>query len=125
MEGGDVPAGLFLASGGTIRKMAARGDSIPGGGKLSFIGLSYSFNRSGIVAFEAAIVGAEASAGIFVAQRGKVTPVVRVGDPTPLGGRFKDLSAPEIGPDGTVAFGGGVEGGKAAAGLFLAVPAGE
>ena len=51
-----------------------------------------------------------------------VTSVVRVGDPTPLGGRFTNLTAPEVGPDGTVAFAGGIEGGQAASGLFLAVP---
>ncbi len=122
LEGGEVPAGLFLASGGTIKKMAARGDPLPGGGRLSFIGLSYSFNGSGMAAFEAAITGVEASTGIFLAQDGTVTPVVRVGDPTPLGGRFTNLTAPEVGPDGTVAFAGGIKGGQAASGLFLAVP---
>lgn len=125
LEGAKVPAGLFLASGGVTKKVAARGDPLPDGGRLSFIGLSYSFNRSGIVAFEAAITGVEASAGIFLAQEGRVTPIVRVGDPTPLGGRFANLTAPEVGPDGTVAFAGGVEGGQAASGLFLAVPSGK
>ena len=122
LEGGEVPAGLFLSSNGVIKKMAARGDPLPGGGRLSFIGLSYSFNGSGMAAFEAAITGVEASTGIFLAQDGTVTPVVRVGDPTPLGGRFTNLTAPEVGPDGTVAFAGGIEGGQAASGLFLAVP---
>ncbi len=122
LEGAEVPAGLFLASAGVIKKMAARGDSLPGGGRLSFIGLSYSFNGNGIAAFEAAITGINASAGIFLAQNGRVIPVVRVGDPTPLGGRFSNLTAPQLGPDGTVAFAGGVEGGQAASGLFLAVP---
>ncbi len=122
LEGGEVPAGLFLSSNGVIKKMAARGDPLPGGGRLSFIGLSYSFNGSGMAAFEAAITGVEASTGIFLAQDGTVTPVVRVGDPTPLGGRFTNLTAPEVGPDGTVAFAGGIEGGQATSGLFLAVP---
>jgi hypothetical protein len=122
LEGSPVPAGLFLASGGTITKVTARGDPLPGGGRLSFIGLSYSFNRSGVTAFEAAVVGAAATNGIFVADKAKVTPVVLAGDPTPLGGRFTDLSAPEIGPDGSVVFAAGVEGGQAASGLFVAVP---
>ena len=122
LEGGEVPAGLFLSSNGVIKKVAARGDPLPGGGRLSFIGLSYSFNGSGMAAFEAAITGVEASTGIFLAQDGTVTPVVRVGDPTPLGGRFTNLTAPEVGPDGAVAFAGGIEGGQAASGLFLAVP---
>lgn len=122
LEGAEVPAGLFLAADGAITKMAVRGDPLSGGGRLSFIGLSYSFNHKGIVAFEAAISDGEASAGIFLARKGKVTPVVRVGDGTPLGGRFISLTAPKIGPDGTVVFAGGVEGGQAASGLFLAVP---
>lgn len=122
LEGAKVPAGLFLVSDGVIKKVAARGDPLPGGGQLSFIGLTYSFNRSGIAAFEAAITGVEASAGIFLAQGGMVTSVVRVGDPTPLGGRFTNVSAPEVGPDGTLAFAGGVDGGQAASGLFLAIP---
>jgi hypothetical protein len=65
------------------------------------------------------------SGGIFLAQDGMATPVVRVGDPTPLGGHYTDLTAPEVGPDGTVAFAGGVEGGQASSGLFLAVPTGK
>jgi hypothetical protein len=122
LKGGEVPAGLFLASDGVIKKVAARGDPLPGGGHLSFIGLTYSFNKSGIAAFEAAITGGEASAGIFLARDGMATPVVRVGDPTPLGGHYTDLTAPEVGPDGSVAFAGGIDGGQAASGLFLAVP---
>ncbi|MFQ5803094.1 MAG: choice-of-anchor tandem repeat NxxGxxAF-containing protein [Candidatus Methylomirabilales bacterium] len=125
LEGAKVPAALFLSSHGIIKKMAARGDPLPGGGRLSFIGLSYSFNGSGMAAFEAAISGVEASEGIFLAQDGTVTPVVRVGNPTPLGGRFTNLTAPEVGPDGTVAFAGGIEGGHAPSGLFLAVPTGK
>ncbi len=122
LEGAKVPAGLFLSSNGAITRLAARGDPLPGGGRLSFIGLSYSFNHSGIAAFQASIAEGEASAGIFLAQKGKVTPVVRVGDSTPLGGRFTNVSSPEVGPDGTVAFAGSVEGGQAASGLFLALP---
>jgi hypothetical protein len=125
LEGAKAPAGLFLSSNGAITKLAARGDPLPGGGRLSFIGLTYSFNRSGIAAFEAAITGAGVSGGIFLAQDGMATPVVRVGDPTPLGGHYTDLTAPEVGPDGTVAFAGGVEGGQASSGLFLAVPTGK
>lgn len=122
LEGAEVPAGLFLASGGAITKMAARGDQLSGGGRLSFIGLNYSFSKRGVAAFEAAITGTSASAGIFLTQNGTVMPVVRVGDPTPLGGRFTNLTAPQIGPDGSVAFAGGVVGGEASSGLFLAAP---
>ncbi|MFQ5658176.1 MAG: choice-of-anchor tandem repeat NxxGxxAF-containing protein, partial [Candidatus Methylomirabilales bacterium] len=122
LEGARVPAGLFLASNGTIDKVAARGEPIPGGGRLSFIGLSYSFNRSGVVAFQAAITGGKSSAAIFVARKGSVTPIVRVGDPTPVGGHFTSLIAPEIGPDGTVVFAADVRGGQAATGIFVAVP---
>jgi hypothetical protein len=122
LEGAKAPAGLFLSLNGAITKLAARGDPLPGGGRLSFIALNYSFNQSGMAAFEATITGVEASAGIFLAQRGTVTPVIRVGDPTPLGGHYTDLTAPEVGPDGSVAFAGSVKGGQAASGLFLAVP---
>ncbi len=122
LEGTEIPAGLFLASGEAIQKVAARGDPLPGGGQLSFIGLNYSFNGRGIAAFEAEITGMDTSHGIFLAQNGAVTPLVRVGDPTPVGGRFTNLTTPQVGPDGTVAFAGDVEGGQAASGLFLAVP---
>ncbi len=125
LEGAQVPSGLFLASEGTIEKVAARGDPAPGGGQLSYIGLSYSFNRRGLVAFQAGITGAGASAGIFLAGKGAVTTVVRIGDPTPVGGRFSGLSGPEISPNGTVVFAGEVQGGRAASGLFLAIPTGR
>ena len=78
-----------------------------------------------MVAFEAGITGAGASTGIFLAENGAVTTVVRVGDPTPVGGRFTDLTSPEVGPDGTVVFAGGVSGGQATSGLFLAIPTGK
>ncbi|MFQ5541552.1 MAG: choice-of-anchor tandem repeat NxxGxxAF-containing protein [Candidatus Binatia bacterium] len=122
LEGAQVPSGLFLVSQGTVEKVVARGDPAPGGGRLSFIGLSYSFNGRKMVAFEAGITDTGASAGIFLAEKGVVTTVVRVGDPTPVRGHFNSLSAPEVSPDGTVAFAGEVEGGRAASGLFLAIP---
>ncbi|MFQ5881851.1 MAG: choice-of-anchor tandem repeat NxxGxxAF-containing protein [Candidatus Methylomirabilales bacterium] len=125
LEGAKVPAGLFLASAGGIEKLVARGDPAPGGGRFSFIGLSYSFNRSGMVAFQAGITEGEASAGIFLAEKGRVTSVVRVGDPTPLGGRFTDLTGPEVGHNGTVAFAAGIDRGQSSSGLFLAVPTGR
>ena len=121
-----IPSGLFLASEGTIEKLVARGDPVPGGGRLSFIGLTYSFdNQHKMVAFEAGIIDSGASAGIFLAENGAMSTVVRVGDPTPVGGRFTDLTSPEVGPDGTVVFAGGVSGGQATSGLFLAIPTGK
>ena len=125
LEGAQVLSGLFLASQGAIEKVAARGDPAPGGGQLSYIGLSYSFNRRGLVAFQAGITGAGASAGIFLAEKGAVTAVVRVGDPTPVGGRFSGLSGPEISLNGTVVFAGEVQGGRVTSGLFLAIPTGR
>lgn len=122
LDGAQLPSGLFLASQGTIEKVAARGDPAPGGGRLSYIGLSYSFNRRGLVAFQAGLTDAVASAGIFLAEKGAVTAVVRVGDPTPVGGRFSGLSGPEISPNGPVVFAGEVQGGRVSSGLFLAIP---
>ena len=121
-----IDSGLFLASEGTIEKLVARGDPVPGGGRLSFIGLTYSFdNQHKMVAFEAGIIDSGASAGIFLAENGAMSTVVRVGDPTPVGGRFTDLTSPEVGPDGTVVFAGDVQGGQATSGLFLAIPTGR
>ncbi|MFQ5903812.1 MAG: choice-of-anchor tandem repeat NxxGxxAF-containing protein [Candidatus Binatia bacterium] len=121
LEGARVPSGLFLVSQGSIEKVAARGDPAPGGGRLSYIGLSYSLEGR-VVAFQARITDGAAGAGIFLSEKEALTAVVRVGDPTPVGGRFSGLSGPEMSPNGTVAFAGEVQGGRAASGLFLAIP---
>lgn len=125
LEGAARPAGLFLASRGTVQKIVARGDPAPRGGRFSYISFPCSFSGSGAVAFRAKLVEDRVSAGIFLAHKGVITPVARVGDPTPIGGRFADLSAPKIDSDGTVLFAAEVVQGQAESGLFLALPAGK
>jgi hypothetical protein len=122
LEGAARPAGLFLASQGTIQKIVARGDQAPRGGRFSYISFPYSFSRSGAVAFRAKLVEDKVSAGIFLAHKGVITPVARVGDPTPVGGRFADLAAPKINEEGAVVFAAEIAQGQAESGLFLALP---
>lgn len=122
LRAAEAPSGLFRASNGTIEKVVARGEPTPSGGRFSFIGLSYSSDGHGALAFHAKIANADVDAGIFLTADGSLTDVVLVGDATPLGGRFKTLSSPLAGPQGTVAFAGQVKGGRAPSGLFLAVP---
>jgi hypothetical protein len=63
--------GIFLADSGTITKIAAVGDAIPGGGTLADLAAdpSPALNAAGHVAFDAQITGGRATEGIFPPAR--------------------------------------------------------
>src|SRR5437867_11345068 len=93
---GRAGEGFFLASGTRITRVVADGDPVPGGGVFSGFGRHPipALNNSGELAFAAAISGARAVEGIFVAspRRARV-------------GALAGATAPGI-PSGTLAGGG-------------------
>jgi hypothetical protein len=63
--------GIFLAEAGHVTKVAAFGDSVPGGGTLAEFGAHPlpSLNIVGHVAFGAQIAGGRATEGVFLAGK--------------------------------------------------------
>jgi hypothetical protein len=92
--------GIFLTRGGHITKVAAVGDSVPGGGVLIQFAKHPmpSLNDSGTVTFGAAVSLAQASEGIFMAKDGKLTAIAVVGGDAPgvVGGTFAELDTPSM-----------------------------
>ena len=99
--------GIFVAGGGHIVKLAAVGDSLPDGGRLSEFARHPvpSLNDSGSVAFGAAITAAHAGEGVFVATDpeakaagGGLRAIAIAGSDAPglIGGTFVEFDAPAL-----------------------------
>lgn len=92
--------GIFLARGGHLTKVAAVGDSVPGGGILTQFAQHPipSLNDSGTVTFGAAVSLAQASEGIFMAKDGKLTAIAVIGGDAPgvVNGTFAQLDTPSM-----------------------------
>jgi hypothetical protein len=105
---GRASEGLFLSSGTQIVKLAADGDPAPGGGVFSGFGRHPvpALNDAGELAFAAAIAGARAVEGIFVASRRGTRAVALAGGAAPdiPSGTLASVDAPAINDRGEVAF---------------------
>ncbi|MBI4604225.1 MAG: hypothetical protein HY721_19880 [Planctomycetes bacterium] len=93
---------------GSLQKVAATGDGTPAGGKFGLVGLGLlrpdRLNDRGQIVFDATVDGGSSPLGIFISQGGGSVKVVAVGDPTPQGGVFGELSSPTINDLGCIAF---------------------
>jgi hypothetical protein len=92
--------GIFVTGGGRLRKAAAVGDSVPGGGVLSEFARHPipSLNDSGTVAFGAAVTSARAGEGVFMTKDGALKPIAVAGGDAPgiVGGTFVEFDAPAL-----------------------------
>jgi hypothetical protein len=77
--------GIFLAEAGQVKKVAAFGDSLPGGGTLSEFGAHPlpALNRAGHVAFDAQVAGGRATEGVFLAGADGLQAIALAGDDAP------------------------------------------
>jgi hypothetical protein len=77
--------GIFLADAGQVRKVAAFGDSLPGGGTLSEFGVHPlpALNRLGHVAFDAQVAGGRTTEGVFLAGADGLEAIALAGDDAP------------------------------------------
>jgi hypothetical protein len=77
--------GIFLAQAGRVTKVAAYGDSLPGGGTLAGFGERPlpSLNRLGHVAFDAQIENGRGTEGIFLAGDDEIKAIALAGDDAP------------------------------------------
>ena len=100
--------GIFLATGQIFVKVAAVGDAVPGGGKLSEFAKHPipSLNDSDKVAFGAAVAGAHATEGVFVASEGSLQVIALSGNDAPgiPTGTFLEFDSPAINNRDEVAF---------------------
>jgi hypothetical protein len=92
--------GIFLYDGAHIAKVAAVGDPVPGGGTLSEFAKHPipSLNDADKVAFGAAIAGARATEGIFLAAGGTLKPIALSGTDAPdiLRGTLVEFDTPSL-----------------------------
>jgi hypothetical protein len=92
--------GIFLSTGPRIVKAAALGDPVPGGGTLSEFAKHPlpALNDAGKVAFGAAIAGARASEGVFLADGGSLKAIALSGTDAPgiMSGTFAEFDLPAL-----------------------------
>jgi hypothetical protein len=100
--------GIFIATGGQIAKVAAVGDSVPGGGILTQFAKHPmpTLNDSGTVVFGAAVSLAQAAEGIFMVKDGTLRAIAVIGGDAPgvVGGTFAQFDTPTLNNRDEVAF---------------------
>ena len=100
--------GIFLDVGSRIVKSAALGDPVPGGGLLSEFAKhpTPSLNSADKVAFGAAVSGARASEGVFLAGDGALKVIALSGNDAPgvPTGTFAEFDTPTLNDRDEVAF---------------------
>jgi hypothetical protein len=100
--------GIFLAEGGHVTKVAAFGDSLPGGGTLAEFGAHPlpSLNSAGHAAFDAQIAGGRATEGIFLAGADGLQAIALAGDDAPgvPAGVLVGFDAPALNDNDELAF---------------------
>src|ERR1700686_1069177 len=108
--------GIFLATASRITKAAAVGDPVPGGGVLSEFARHPlpALNDAGKIAFGAAIAGARATEGIFLAADDRLKAIALSGTDAPgvRNGTFVDFDAPVLNNRDEIAFVGTVRRGR-------------
>jgi hypothetical protein len=100
--------GIFLADAGHVAKMAAFGDSVPGGGTLAEFGERPlpALNAAGHVAFNGQIAGGRATEGVFLVGSEGLRPIALAGDDAPgvPAGVLTGFDAPALNDNDELAF---------------------
>lgn len=113
-----APAAILLAHAGQARVIAKVRDPAPGQGTFKEF-RDLALDASGRIAFFASLEDGDQPGGIFLHDGNVTRRLVAVFDPAPIGGRFKELSTPTLGPGGVLAFHGTVVHGGTRSGLFV------
>jgi len=100
--------GIFLVEGGQVTKVAAFGDSVPGGGTLAEFGAHPlpALNSAGHVAFAAQVAGGRATEGIFLVGAEGLQAIALAGDDAPgvPAGVLVGFDAPALNDNDELAF---------------------
>jgi len=122
---GPVPAAVFAVDGGRARKVAAVGDSAPGGGTLSHFGPWPAVNAAGTVGFAASVDAGPSPVAAFVAGASGLAKIAGIGDPVP-GGTLATLTlhpVVSLSAPGSLTFAGAPSPtGEGIEGIYLASP---
>jgi hypothetical protein len=118
-RGREAVEAVYVARGGSIRKIVAQGDPAPSGGTFTAFGPP-AITNAGAVAFSAIVDGADVAGGVFVADRTAVRLLVGAGEDLPGGGIFAKFSERvAVNDAGAVAFTAIVKGGTTDAAIFV------
>ena len=113
---GPAREGIFLVDAGQVTKVAAFGDSLPGGGTLAEFGAHPlpALNSVGHVAFEAQIAGGRATEGVFLAGADGLQAIALAGDDAPgvPAGVLVGFDAPALNDNDELAFVASVRAGR-------------
>jgi hypothetical protein len=105
---GPAREGIFLADAGHVTKVAAFGDSLPGGGTLAEFGAHPlpALNSAGHVAFAAQVAGGRATEGVFLAGADGLQAIALAGDDAPgvPAGVLVRFDAPALNDNDELAF---------------------
>jgi hypothetical protein len=105
--------GIFIAAEGRFTKVVSLGDPTPLGGTFDGFGRP-AINERGALVFRGSIKRGRVPDAIFLASGGQIKPVLRVGDRSPGGGKFKEIEGSQwINTRGDISFRAFMEGGKA------------
>jgi hypothetical protein len=100
--------GIFLADGEHVTKVAAFGDSVPGGGTLAEFAEHPlpSLNAAGHVAFDAQIAGGRTTEGVFLVREDGLQTIALAGDDAPgmPAGVLVGFDAPVLNDNDELAF---------------------
>jgi hypothetical protein len=100
--------GLYIADSERVTKVAAFGDSIPGGGSLAEFGAHPlpALNNAGHVAFAAGVAGGRATEGIFLTSTEGLRVIALAGDDAPgiPTGILVGFNAPALNDNDELAF---------------------
>jgi hypothetical protein len=113
---GPAREGIFLADAGQVKKVAAFGDSLPGGGTLAEFGAHPlpALNSAGHVAFTAQVAGGRATEGVFLAVADGLRAIAVAGDDAPgvPAGVLVGFDAPALNDNDELAFVASVRAGR-------------
>src|SRR5205085_2204052 len=100
--------GIFLAEAGQVRKVAAFGDAVPGGGTLAEFGAHPlpALNAAGHAAFVAQIAGGHATEGAFLVGEDGLRSIALAGEDAPgvPAGVLVGFDAPALNDNDELAF---------------------
>jgi hypothetical protein len=107
----DVNSDVFRRDGRVIVPLVRVGDPAPGGGTLT--PTSSGRNARGMIAYEAGVIGATATQGIFRTDGANTVVIASDAGASPTGGTFTSLFTPAMNTRGQVAFETEMTGGPA------------
>ena len=126
LKSGPVVAAIFALEDGRLRKVAATGDSAPGGGAFSHFGPWPALNAAGAVGFVASVDAGPSPVGAYLASASGIARIAAIGDALPGGGTLATFTlypVVTLSSTGTATFAAApTSTGEGVEGIYLATP---